>query len=63
MHYISGKIEPPNRNIKTADKTPQPERLEVSEVKTYAPPIVITIDGERANDIECVEVTINFKED
>ena len=49
--------------VETAELKPLPERLEVSEVKTYAPPIVITIDDERANEIENIEVDITFKED
>lgn len=52
--------------IETADKPPcggSAARLEVSELKTYAPPIVITIDGERANEIENIEIDITFKED
>lgn len=50
--------------VETADNPPHGgsavQRLEISEVKTYAPPIVITIDGE---NIKSVDITINFKED
>lgn len=71
MGYIkSGKGLPPippipplKQRVKTADKTPQPERLEVSEVKEYAPPIVITIDGEYLKNVSNVCVNIEFKED
>lgn len=56
-------IPPLKKRVKTADKTPKQERLEVSEVKTYAPPIVITIDGENINNVYSVDITINFKED
>ena len=71
MAYIkSGKGLPPippipplKQRVKTADKTPKPERLEVSEVKAYAPPIVITIDGENINNVDSVDIMINFKVD
>ena len=52
--------------VKTADKPPRggsAARLEVSEVKMYEPPIVITIDGGRAHEIENIEIDITFKED
>lgn len=49
--------------FESADKTPTPERLEVTEVKTYAPRLSITFDGERANEIESIELDITFKED